>query len=58
MRAGVDAGARVMLRLALGEQFLLARITRKSAQLLQLATGDQLYAQVKSAALLMDTEDG
>ncbi|MAT93901.1 MAG: molybdenum ABC transporter ATP-binding protein [Halioglobus sp.] len=55
---GVDAGARVMLRLALGEQFLLARITRKSAQLLQLATGDQLYAQVKSAALLMDTEDG
>lgn len=47
--------ARVMLRLALGSQHLLARITRKSANRLQLQVGDQLFAQIKSAALLMDT---
>lgn len=44
--------ARVMLRLALGEQFLLARITQKSADALKLNVGDTVYAQVKSAALL------
>ncbi len=50
--------ARVMLRLALGAQYLLARITRKSAHQLQLAVGDRLFAQVKSAALLMEADDG
>lgn len=50
--------ARVMLRLALGSQFLLARITRKSAHQMQLAVGDHLFAQVKSAALLMEADDG
>lgn len=49
--------ARILLRLALGDQHLLARITRKSAQQLQLRVGDQLFAQVKSAALLMEAAD-
>jgi molybdate transport system ATP-binding protein len=47
-------GSRVLLRLALGRQFLLARVTRKSADQLALQPGDTLYAQVKSAALLTD----
>ena len=54
---GREDGARVMLRLALGSQYLLARITRKSAALLQLEVGDRLYAQIKSAALLMESID-
>jgi molybdate transport system ATP-binding protein len=51
-------GARLLLRLALGSQFLLARITRKSAARLQLAVGDRLFAQIKSAALLTESTDG
>jgi molybdate transport system ATP-binding protein len=49
-----NGSARVLLRLALGSQFLLARITRKSASELQLQPGDQLFAQIKSAALLTE----
>ena len=49
--------ARLLLRLALGEQHLLARITRKSAQRLELARGDQVYAQIKSVALLSEADD-
>ncbi len=52
-----DGEARVMLRLALGSQYLLARITRKSANRLQLQVGDRLFAQIKSAALLMESAD-
>ena len=52
-----DGEARVMLRLALGSQYLLARITRKSATRLQLQVGDRLFAQIKSAALLMESAD-
>lgn len=48
---------RLMLRLSLGSQFLLARITRKSAVELGLAAGDKVFAQVKSAALLMEAID-
>ena len=48
--------ARLLLRLALGDQFLLARITRKSATELGFAVGDEVFAQVKSAALLMEAE--
>lgn len=47
----------VMLRLAIGSQFLLARITRKSLQMLDLKVGDEVYAQVKSAALLVESMD-
>lgn len=52
-----DGAARVLLRLALGSQYLLARITRKSANRLDLQTGDDLFAQIKSAALLMESND-
>ena len=41
-----------LLRLRLGEQFLLARITERSRRELQLEVGDRLFAQVKSSALL------
>ncbi len=47
-----SGGAHMLLRLRLTEQHLLARITRKSAAQLQLVPGDQVFAQVKSAALL------
>ncbi|MCB1703496.1 MAG: molybdenum ABC transporter ATP-binding protein [Halioglobus sp.] len=50
-------GARLLLRLSLGSQFLLARITRKSAVELRLQVGDPIYAQIKSAALLMEVTD-
>ena len=50
-------GSRVMVRLSLGEQFLLARVTRKSVDALALAAGEAVFAQVKSAALLNDTRD-
>ncbi len=49
--------ARVLLRLALGSQFLLARITRKSAMQLGLQVGDRLFAQVKSTALLSEAAE-
>jgi len=45
-------GSRLLLRLALGDQYLLARITRKSASMLALKRGDQVFAQIKSAAML------
>lgn len=51
------ANARVLLRLTLGGQSLLARITRKSATELALQVGDTLYAQIKSAALLSEAGD-
>jgi len=45
---------RVLLRLALGQQFLIARVTRKSVTELDLKVGEDLYAQVKSVALLSE----
>ncbi len=44
--------SKVLLRLKIGEQYLLARITRKSAQQLGLHAGMSVYAQIKSVALL------
>lgn len=57
LAAQIDAlehtnGGKVILRLKIGGQYLLARITRKSAQLLGLDKGMHVYAQVKSVALL------
>lgn len=49
--------ARLLLRLSLGEQYLLARITRKSAERLRLKVGEGVYAQIKSAALLSEAND-
>ena len=52
------AGSQVLLRLQVGGQFLLARVTRKSVDALNLRVGDAVYAQVKSVALLSDTHGG
>jgi molybdate transport system ATP-binding protein len=51
---GQRDASRVLLRLSLGSQFLLARITRRSAAQLGLRVGDALFAQIKSAALLSE----
>jgi len=51
-----SSGPSVLLRLQLGSQFLLARLTRKSAEALNLRPGDALFAQIKSAALLSDLD--
>jgi molybdate transport system ATP-binding protein len=44
--------ASALLKLQLGEQFLLAMITRKSLDALQLKVGMPVFAQIKSIALL------
>jgi molybdate transport system ATP-binding protein len=44
--------AEVTVRLALGNERLLARLTRRSADQLGLARGTPLYAQIKSVALI------
>jgi molybdate transport system ATP-binding protein len=46
--------AHCLLRLRLREQYLLARITRRSLDELSLKPGDALFAQIKSTALLGD----
>jgi molybdate transport system ATP-binding protein len=48
-----DDKAKVMVRLDLGGQPLLCRITRKSAADLALVPGKAVFAQVKSVALLL-----
>lgn len=47
-----DGPAQMLVRLDMGGTPLLARITRKSASVLDLAPGKQVYAQVKTVALL------
>ncbi|MFL6648670.1 MAG: molybdenum ABC transporter ATP-binding protein [Sulfurifustaceae bacterium] len=47
-----DAPGSVIVRLAVGNTILLARITRKSASLLALAAGMPVYAQIKGVAVL------
>lgn len=44
--------SRVLLQLAHGDQKFLARVTRKSVDALKLRTGLEVYAQIKSVALL------
>ncbi len=44
--------ARILVRLRLGEQRLLALITRKSAERLSLRPGGRVFAQIKSVAVL------
>ncbi|MBN8764319.1 MAG: molybdenum ABC transporter ATP-binding protein [Thiobacillus sp.] len=46
-----DTPGQVLVRLALDDMVLLARITRKSARLLDLQPGTQVVAQVKSVAV-------
>lgn len=40
-----------LVRLKLGEDFLIARITRRSLQKLRLRVGDKIYAQIKSVTV-------
>jgi molybdate transport system ATP-binding protein len=47
-----DSLGQVMIALDCGGQRLLARITRQSAELLHLASGSFVYAQIKGVALL------
>lgn len=47
-------GPSAMVKLKAGEQFLLARITRKSLSTLALAPGDSVYVQIKGVALMTD----
>ena len=48
-----DLGAaHTLIHLQVGEQILLSRMTRRSADGLSLAIGDRVYAQVKSIAVL------
>lgn len=47
-----DHQSQCLIRLRCGGQVLLARITRRSAHRLQLKTGQRVYAQIKSVALL------
>jgi molybdate transport system ATP-binding protein len=46
-----DGRARMIVRLTVRDSILLARVTRKSADMLSLSKGMALYAQVKSVAL-------
>ena len=47
-----EGPAQVMIKLSAGGTFILSRVTRKSAQTLNLETGKQIYAQIKTVALL------
>jgi molybdate transport system ATP-binding protein len=46
-----------LVRLAIGPQYLLARITRKSRDRLGLTVGQDVYVQIKSVALLTEFLD-
>ena len=48
----LEGQAQVTVRLMVGGVPMLARVTRKSAALLDLKPGKQVYAQAKSVALL------
>jgi molybdate transport system ATP-binding protein len=47
-----NEGGQSIVRLQVGSQPLLARITRKSAQLLSLQTGMKVYVQIKGTSIL------
>ena len=47
-----EGPAQVMVRLSAGDMPILSRITRRSADVLQLVPGKQVYAQIKTVALL------
>ena len=47
-----EGNARMTVRLMVGDVPMLARVTRKSASLLDLKAGKLVYAQAKSVALM------
>jgi len=50
--------AQVLVRLWAGDECLLARVTRRSARLLNLRQGKSLYAQFKSVAIVNRSPSG
>jgi molybdate transport system ATP-binding protein len=48
----VHGDANILIRLRVGPHIILSRITRKSADILKLAIGQRVYAQVKAVSLL------
>jgi len=46
-----DDGAAALVRVALGEASILSRVTRRSVRELNLQSGDEVYAQIKSVAV-------
>lgn len=49
-----DNSAKVLIKLAVAQQYLLVRLTHKSVARLQLHIGQQVYAQIKTVALLSE----
>lgn len=49
-----SSDSRVLLRLKLEQQYLLARLTQKSIKRLNLAVGQKVFAQIKTVALLSE----
>lgn len=47
----IETAATALLRLKLGEDVLVARITRRSLHALELRVGDRVYAQIKSVTV-------
>jgi len=47
----IGQGPYALVRLQTGQDFLMARLTRRSCDELQLKSGDELFAQIKSAAV-------
>lgn len=48
-----EEGGRVLVQLRVGDVKMLARVTLKSAEILGLAPGQSLFAQIKSGALML-----
>jgi molybdate transport system ATP-binding protein len=46
-----DPGPSVLVRLIIGNDKLVARVTRRSARELALQTGDELFVQIKSVVV-------
>jgi molybdate transport system ATP-binding protein len=52
----IDDGPSALVRLAIGSDRIVARVTRRSVRQIGLAIGDQLFAQVKSVAMRSRTQ--
>ena len=52
-----DSSARVLIKLKVAHQYILVRLTHKSVTRLELTVGQQVYAQIKTVALLSDQRE-
>ncbi len=50
-------GTSALVRIKVGEQFILSRITGKSLTNLQINTGSDVFIQIKSVGLLTEYDD-